>query len=128
MKTVLTFGTYDLFHPGHDFFLRAASTYGDRLVVVVARDTNVLRIKGRAPHDNENKRRTNVQAHAAVDEARLGYEEWGRHLQVLEDIQPDIICLGYDQHATLPDGPWKVVTLEGYKPHKYKSSLMRPQA
>lgn len=128
MKTVLTFGTYDVFHPGHDFFLQAASTHGDRLIVVVARDTNVVRIKKRAPHDNENKRLKNVQAHPAVTEALLGYEEWGKHLQVLQDIQPDIICLGYDQQATLPDGPWKVVRLESYQPHKYKSSLLRPQA
>jgi cytidyltransferase-like protein len=125
-KTVLTFGTYDVYHPGHEFFLDEANKHGDRLVVVVARGRNVERIKGRAPHDNDNTRLKNVQAHASVDEARLGYQEWGKHLQVLDDIKPDVICLGYDQKAQLPDGPWEVVRLESFQPHRYKSSLRRP--
>lgn len=128
MKTVLTFGTYDVFHPGHDFFLREAAQHGERLVVIVARDSNVERIKGRAPHDNEQTRLRNVQNHPAVTEARLGYQEWGKHLQVLEDVQPDVICLGYDQHAKLPEGPWDVHRLSAHYPEKYKSSLIRPKA
>lgn len=125
MKTVLAFGTYDVFHKGHEFFLREAKSYGDRLVVVVARDSNVEHIKGRRPQDNEQKRMKNVQAFDAVDEARLGYEEWGKHLQVLEDVQPDVICLGYDQQAKLPKGAWEVVRIESYKPEIYKSSKLR---
>jgi cytidyltransferase-like protein len=127
-KTVLAFGTFDVFHKGHEYFLREARKHGDRLVVVVARDGNVTHLKGRAPHDNEQQRLANVAAFTGVDEARLGYEEWGKHLQVLEDVKPDVICLGYDQRAKLPeDGPWEVVRLEAFEPETYKSSLLRPQ-
>ena len=38
MKTVVTFGTYDLFHIGHLNVLMRASALGDRLVVGVSSD------------------------------------------------------------------------------------------
>lgn len=127
MKTVLVFGTFDVFHKGHEFFLREAKKHGDRLVVVVARDGNVEHLKGRAPHDSEATRLQNVSAFEAVDEARLGYEEWDKRLQVLEDIHADVICLGYDQRASLPEnGLWQVVHIASFQPEKYKSSLLRP--
>ncbi|MBI2410587.1 MAG: adenylyltransferase/cytidyltransferase family protein [Candidatus Kerfeldbacteria bacterium] len=125
-KTVLAFGTYDVFHPGHEYFLREAKKHGTRLVVVVARDNNVERIKGKRPHDTEATRLANVATYFAVDEARLGYEKWGEHLQVLEDIAPDVICLGYDQRAQLPEGGWQVVRVDAYMPERYKSSFIRP--
>ena len=127
MKTVLVFGTYDVFHKGHEYFLREAAKLGDRLVVVVARDTNVERLKGRLPHDSEDVRLQNVAAFDAVSEARLGYEEWGKHLQVLTDVAPDVIALGYDQKAKLPQ-EWesKAVRIDSFEPETYKSSKLRP--
>jgi glycerol-3-phosphate cytidylyltransferase len=38
MKTVITYGTFDLFHIGHLNLLRRASAFGDRLVVAVSTD------------------------------------------------------------------------------------------
>lgn len=127
MKTVLAFGTYDVFHKGHEYFLREAAKLGDRLVVVVARDANVERLKGRKPHHAEGVRLQNVAAFEVVDEARLGYEEWGKHLEVLTDVAPDVIALGYDQKAKLPQ-EWepKAVRLESFEPEIYKSSKLRP--
>lgn len=126
MKTVLAFGTYDVFHKGHEYFLREAAKLGDRLVVVVARDGNVERLKGRAPHDAETVRLQNVAAFEVVAEARLGYEEWGKHLQVLADVSPDVIVLGYDQKAKLPP-EWesKAVRIDSFEPEIYKSSKLR---
>lgn len=126
-RTVLVFGTYDVFHKGHEYFLHAAKQYGDRLVVIVARDANVEKMKGRKPYDSEETRKYKVQQCDVVDDARLGYEDWSHHEQVLVDIQPDVICLGYDQQANIPQGPWKVVRIGSFKPEKYKSSLLRPQ-
>ena len=38
MTTVLTYGTFDLFHVGHLRLLERARHYGDRLVVGVSTD------------------------------------------------------------------------------------------
>lgn len=124
-KTVLVFGTFDLLHKGHVFFLNQAKQHGDCLVVVVARDRNVEQLKGQAPQQNERHRLQQVQSLKCVDEARLGNEEWSQRLQVLGDLSPDIICLGYDQQAEIPAGVWKVVRLAAFKPEKYKSSKIK---
>lgn len=128
MKTVIVFGVFDLLHKGHEWFLEEASKLGDRLVVIVARDTNVERNKGLYPDWNEEKRREAVEELEFVHEARLGYEEWEKRLQVLDDVKPDIIVFGYDQEPRVPDGNWEVVQLGSYKPEIYKSSLIRAKA
>lgn len=125
--TVLVFGVFDLFHPGHAFFLTEAKKRGDRLVVIIARDTNVMRLKGRAPVHDEQARLRAVAAFPAVDEARLGYEDWAQHERVLQDVAPDVICLGYDQRVRIPIGSWRVVRVAAYQPEQYKSSLLRAQ-
>ena len=42
-RTVLTFGTFDVFHVGHLRVIERAARYGDRLVVVVGGANDVLR-------------------------------------------------------------------------------------
>ncbi len=59
-KKVMTFGTFDLLHKGHVYFLKQASKYG-KLVVVVARDKNVLKVKGKKPINSERKRLQNIK-------------------------------------------------------------------
>lgn len=44
-KKVMAFGTFDLFHPGHQYYLSEASKSGDELIVVIARDLRVEHIK-----------------------------------------------------------------------------------
>ena len=49
MKTVITFGTFDLFHIGHLNILRRAATLGDRLVVGISTDELSFSKKKRSP-------------------------------------------------------------------------------
>jgi FAD synthetase len=44
-KVVMTFGTFDMFHPGHRYYLSEARKEGDVLVVIVARDITVEKLK-----------------------------------------------------------------------------------
>jgi glycerol-3-phosphate cytidylyltransferase len=39
MKTILTYGTFDMFHYGHLRILKRAKKYGDRLIVGVSTDS-----------------------------------------------------------------------------------------
>ncbi len=45
MTTVMCFGTFDILHPGHLYFLRECEKYGDELIVVIARDATVEKVK-----------------------------------------------------------------------------------
>ena len=99
MKTVLTSGAFDLIHYGHIRLLEEAKRLGGsdaRLVVIVARDETIRRLKGRLPVIPEDQRRAVVESLRVVDEALLGYEDLDM-ATVIDLVQPDIIAVGYDQ-------------------------------
>lgn len=132
----MVFGTFDIVHPGHiNFFEQARTLAGKRdpyLIVSLARDKNVLRIKGKAPQSGERIRLTKIKSIKEVDRAILG--ALGNHLPHIIKEQPDIIALGYDQNAyvkglriALKNAGLtvKIVRLKPYFPNKYKTSLIR---
>jgi len=96
MARVLAFGTFDLLHQGHRFFLGEAKKLGTELVVVVARDESVLEIKGRRPLHSEQQRLASVEQLSFVDKAVLG-KEISKRYEIVLQLKPDIIALGYDQ-------------------------------
>lgn len=49
MRTVITFGTFDVLHIGHINILQRAKAYGDRLVVGVSSDALNFSKKKRNP-------------------------------------------------------------------------------
>lgn len=138
MIKVLVFGTFDGLHEGHKDFFKQAKEYGDHLVVVVGRDSTVERTKNRLPKFNEQERLKAVQECEFVNEVRLGNEAPpGEKLdpyKIVEEIKPDIICLGYDQTffadkltEELPKrglGHVKIERLEAFEPEVYKSSIL----
>ena len=98
-KTVLATGVFDLLHIGHLRFLEESKKKGgpgSRLVVVIARDKTVFRRKGKGPVVPEDQRRELVAALRVVDRAILGREEIDL-LGILEEVKPDVVCVGYDQ-------------------------------
>jgi FAD synthetase len=98
-KIVLASGNFDLLHLGHVRYLEEAKRAGGEdaeLIVIVARDSTVEKMKGRKPVMSEDQRRSLVEALKVVDEAILGYEELDIG-KVLEKIKPDVIAVGHDQ-------------------------------
>ena len=67
-RTVITFGTFDVFHVGHVRLLERARALGDRLVVGVSADELNMRKKGRAPVYTQDERLEIVASLKAVDE------------------------------------------------------------
>ena len=132
MIKVLVFGTFDGLHEGHKDFFRQAKEQGNYLVVVVGRDSTILKTKGRKPKLNEQERLEEVKKCEYVDEARLG-NEGNNPYKVIEEVKPRIICLGYDQthftdklHEKIKEMKLKidVIRLKAYKPEIYHSSLL----
>lgn len=94
MIKVLATGTFEILHPGHLTYLKKAKELGDELIVIVARDSNIKH--KRKPIIPEKQRLEMVKALKMVDKAILGSEM--DILAPVEDIKPDIIALGHDQH------------------------------
>ena len=95
-KKVVVFGIFDSIHDGHRSFFRQAREYGDQLVVIVGRDSASLRLKEKKTKNPEETRRDLVAKEELVTQAVLGDEEQSSY-KVLEELNPDAICLGYDQ-------------------------------
>lgn len=133
MITVMAFGTFDLLHPGHKYFLRQASKHGDYLIAVIARDSTVKKLKGELPCQSEKQRQRAVMGLNLADEAVLGDRGMNKYA-VIKKYRPDIICLGYDQ-TYLVDGlldkiinfkfKTKLIRLKPYQAHKYKTSIIK---
>jgi len=131
MKKVLAFGTFDILHKGHVYFLKKARDFGE-LTLVVARDKTVKQLKKRMPINNEKKRMKNVKKLNIANIVILGYIR--NKYKVIQKIKPDIICLGYDQKHFVSGLrkelkrlklKTKIIRLRPYKPKAYKSSILR---
>jgi FAD synthetase len=91
---VVAQGTFDILHPGHVHYLRAAAEMGEELHVIIARAENVTHKQ--PPVVPDGQRRELVASLKPVDEAHLGHPE--DIFVPIERIDPDVIALGYDQH------------------------------
>ena len=93
-RRVFVAGTFDILHPGHVELFRFASRHG-KVYVVVARDSTVVRVKGKKPLMDEETRRFMVSAVRYVREALLGDER--DMLASVGRVRPHVIVLGPDQ-------------------------------
>jgi FAD synthetase len=137
---IMVFGTFDGLHPGHlDFFKQAKNFMKNSfLIVSIARDKNVFKIKGKYPLKNEKERMILVKKCDLVDKVVLAGLK--NHLPHILKENPDIIALGYDQKAyvrnlkkDLKNPPARVgkgisvriVRLKPYKEKQYKNHLLK---
>jgi len=96
-KKVMVTGTFEILHPGHIYLFKKASEYG-KVYVVVSRDENVKRFKGREPIIDEKQRLEVVKSVRYVHKAMLGNP--GENIfEIIKKIKPDIILLGPDQEV-----------------------------
>ncbi|MBI5071865.1 adenylyltransferase/cytidyltransferase family protein, partial [Candidatus Falkowbacteria bacterium] len=87
-KKVMVFGTFAVLHPGHLYFFHEAKKHGEKLIVVVARDATVYKIKGFLPKIDEQARRDMVDAIKFVDKAVLGdKKDW---YKIILKYKPEI--------------------------------------
>lgn len=130
----MVFGTFDHFHKGHEYLLKKARALAKNsfLIVSVARDVNVKRIKGKKPDNSELKRAGVLRKSGLADKVVLGSKT--NYLARILKEKPDIIALGYDQLAytqSLKEKleekglKVKVTRIKSFKPHLYKSSIVR---
>lgn len=132
MKRVLAFGVFDVLHAGHLHYLKEAKKLGKELWVVVARDSNVKKLKGFKPVYSEKERLALVSSLKFVDKAFLGNRKnmW----KSVAKAKPDVIALGYDHRISRHHHLEKleeiginaeIKRISSLAPHKYKSSRIK---
>jgi len=94
-RTVITFGTFDVFHVGHLRDLNRAAALGDRLVVGVSADALNERKKGRAPVFSQHERLEIVAALKVVDQVFVEESLEQKRDYILEH-QADVLVMGDD--------------------------------
>ena len=115
MTRIMVFGTFDMIHAGHENFFQQGKALAKEpyLIVSVARDANVERMKGKKPRNSELARQAALAAHPLVDEAVLGDENG--YLDHIVAAKPDIIALGYDQSGDYVENLQRDLTRSGLR-------------
>lgn len=94
MKTVLTFGVYDMLHIGHINLFKKAKALGDKLIVAVQHDSIIKKYKPNAEIQYKIEERIfMVDSIKYVDEV-IVYEDVDKDIQ---NISFDILAKGPDQ-------------------------------
>lgn len=137
----MVFGTFDMIHEGHVDFFRQARALAPHiagraprphLIVSVAREPVVTRIKGEKPKRSERERQALLERNTLVDEVVLGQEDG--YIEHIMKAKPDIIALGYDQRGEFVERlernltgsglKVRVVRLKAFRPETYKTSKL----
>ncbi|WP_312211414.1 adenylyltransferase/cytidyltransferase family protein [Pseudescherichia sp.] len=95
MTTVITFGTFDLFHIGHLNILNRASELGQHLVVGVSSDKLNAHKKGRLPLYPQTDRMKIIQSLKCVDTVFLE-ESLALKTDYILRYSADILVMGSD--------------------------------
>jgi len=129
----MVFGTFDGLHKGHlNFFQQARSLIKNSfLIVSIARDKNVIKIKRKSPFLNEKKRMILVRKSKLADKVVLSGIK--NHILHIVKEKPDIIALGYDQKFYVKNLKKdlknksilvKIIRLKPYCERMYKNHLL----
>jgi glycerol-3-phosphate cytidylyltransferase len=94
-RTVITFGTFDVFHVGHIRVLQRAAALGDRLVVGVSADALNIAKKGRAPVYSQDERMEIVASLRVVDEVFVE-ESLELKRDYIVEHRADVLVMGDD--------------------------------
>lgn len=95
MKTVITFGTFDVFHVGHINILQRASAYGDCLIVGVSTDALNVSKKGRKPVYNQNDRMKIINSLRYVNLC-FPEESLEKKAEYIKYYNADVLVMGDD--------------------------------
>ena len=95
MKTVITFGTFDLLHIGHVNILNRSGKHGDKLVVGVSSDALNYKKKQKYPIYSENDRMNIIKNLKGVEQVFLEESLELKRDYILK-YKADILVMGDD--------------------------------
>lgn len=95
MKTVITYGTFDLFHVGHLNLLRRAKELGDYLIVAVSSDRFNWEEKQKKCEIPDKDRMAIVEAIKYVDKV-IPEDSWEQKIEDVKKYNVDVFVIGDD--------------------------------
>ena len=101
MKTVITYGTFDLFHIGHLNLLKRAKKLGDYLIVAVSSDA-FNRVKGKICCIPDYERMEIVEAIKYVDKV-IPENSWEQKVDDIKKYNVDVFVMGDDWRGKFDD-------------------------
>lgn len=101
MKTVITYGTFDIFHVGHLNLLCRAKTLGDRLVVGISTD-EFNKMKGKTCFFPYEQRAQIVRALEAVDDV-IPEHSWEQKALDIARESASTLVMGDDWRGRFDD-------------------------
>lgn len=110
-QTVITFGTYDLFHYGHLRLLQRAKQLGGKLVVGVSSDELNMKKKGRYPVYNQEHRMAIVSELECVDRVFIE-DSLELKKKYIEDAKADVLVMGDDWEGQFDSMAKKTIYLK----------------
>jgi glycerol-3-phosphate cytidylyltransferase len=93
-RIVLTYGTFDLFHPGHVQLLKRARELGTHLIVGLSTD-NFNTLKGKSSVMSYEERKIVLEACRYVDEV-IAEDDWSQKLDDARRLNADVFVMGDD--------------------------------
>lgn len=95
LTKLITFGTFDLFHHGHDNIFNKCNIYSENIIVGLSTDEFTFAKKNIYPHDNYELRKNNVLKQNGVIEV---FPEESMELKesYIDKYKPDIFVMGGD--------------------------------
>ena len=101
MKTILTYGTFDLFHVGHVRLLKRLKEMGDRLIVAVSTD-EFNQKKGKESFFSYEERVEILNSIEFVDEV-IAESDWEQKRNDIKKYNVDIFAIGDDWKGKFDD-------------------------
>ena len=95
MKKVITYGTFDLLHPGHIRLLKRAKALGDYLIVAVSTDEFNWNEKKKKSYYSYEQRKEILEAIKYVDEV-IPEKDWGQKRTDIHRYGVDVFVMGDD--------------------------------
>ncbi len=94
MKRILTYGTFDLIHPGHINLLRQAKAMGTYLIVGLSTD-NFNQLKGKKAYHSYENRKLILEAIRFVDKVIPEFS-WEQKKKDIATYNIDLFVMGDD--------------------------------
>ena len=101
VKTVITYGTFDMFHIGHLKLLQRAKALGDKLIVAVSSD-EFNEIKGKKTLISFEQRAEIVANIKCVDKV-IAENSWDQKSDDIKNYNIDVFVMGNDWEGKFDD-------------------------